>query len=90
MNAAGPGPGLAAFLAAAPQPQRGALRLLLALMRRPRGRAALRRVPPLAQLGHGLGAMGYFEDPGVAVKLGWDADAIASRGRTMRRDEGRL
>ena len=88
MNAADPG--LAAFVAAAPQPQRAALRLLLALARRPRGKAVLRTLAPAAQVAEGLTAMGHFEDPAVAVKLGWDADAIASRGRALRRAEGRL
>jgi hypothetical protein len=91
VNAAGPGPGpgLEAFVAAAPQPQRAALSMLLALACRPRGKALLHRFAPADQLAHGLAAMGRFEDPGVAVKLGWDADAIAARGRALRREEAR-
>lgn len=82
--------GLDRFVAAAPQPQRAALRLLVALERRPRGRRVLRYVgQPVDQLAAGLVAMGRWEDPVNAVELGWDADAIAARGRALRREEGR-
>jgi len=81
--------GLDVFVDAAPQPQRSSLRLLLALERRPRGRRLLARVHALDQLANGLVAMGRYEDPVNAVPLGWDADAIASRGRALRRAEGR-
>lgn len=89
MTAARPTPGLDAFVAAAPPLERAGLRLLIALARRPRGKAVLHRLPPVEQLANGLAAMGHFEDPAVAVKLGWDADAIASRGRALRREERR-
>lgn len=83
-------PRLDAFIAAAPQPQRAGLRLLVALARRPAGRRALRRVAaPLEQLANGLLAMARFEDPAHARPLGWDADAVAARGRELRRAEGR-
>lgn len=83
-------PHLDAFLAAAPQPQRAGLRLLVALGRRPAGRRVLRRTaPPLEQLAHGLLEMARFEDPAHARALGWDADAVAARGRELRRAEGR-
>ncbi|MBS1869479.1 MAG: hypothetical protein JSS99_07420 [Actinobacteria bacterium] len=77
------------FVDAAPQPQRSGLRLLVALERRPRGRRLLGRVHTLDQLANGLVAMGRYEDPANAVPLGWDADAIAARGRALRRQEGR-
>lgn len=83
-------PRLDAFLAAAPQPQRAGLRLLVALGRRPFGRRVLHRTaPPLGQLAHGLLAMARFEDPVHARALGWDADAVAARGRELRRAEAR-
>jgi hypothetical protein len=81
--------GLARFVAAAPQPQRSGLRLLIALERRPRGRRVLGRVHAIDQLANGLVAMGRYEDPVNAVALGWDADAVAARGRALRREEGR-
>lgn len=82
-------PGLDRFLAAAPLPQRPVLRLLLALVRRPRGARLLHRLAPLDQLANGLAAMGRLEDTVVAVRLGWDADAVAARGRALRRAGGR-
>jgi hypothetical protein len=77
------------FIAATPQPQRSALRAVLALARRPRGAALLDRVPPLAQVGRALLGMSRYEDPAVARSLGWDADAVVARGRALRRAEGR-
>jgi len=81
--------GLDVFVDAAPQPQRSSLRLLLALERRPRGRRLLARVHAIDLLANGLLAMGRYEDPVHAVPLGWDADAIAARGRALRHAEGR-
>jgi len=77
------------FVAAAPLPQRAGLRALVALGRRPRGMRALARLTPAEQLATGLLAMERFEDPPAALALGWDADAIAARGRALRRAEGR-
>jgi hypothetical protein len=77
------------FVAAAPQPQRAGLRLVLALASRPRGAALLNRVPPLAQVGRSMLAMECYEDPAVARALGWDAEAVVARGRALRRAEGR-
>lgn len=82
--------GLTRFVDAAPQPQRSGMRLLIALERRPRGRRLLARAHAVDQLANGLVAMGRYEDPVRAVALGWDADAIAARGRALRREEGRL
>ena len=50
----------------------------------------LGRAPTVDQLAHGLVAMDRYEDPVNAVALGWDADAVAARGRALRREEGRL
>jgi hypothetical protein len=82
--------GLDRFVDAAPQPQRSGLRLLVALERRPRGRRVLGRVHAIDQLANGLVAMGHYEDPANALALGWDSDAIAARGRALRREDGRL
>jgi hypothetical protein len=77
------------FVAAAPHPQRAGLRLLVALGRRPRGRRLLARAAPVDQLANGLIAMERFDDPAVATALGWDAAAVAARGRALRSAEGR-
>jgi hypothetical protein len=77
------------FIAAAPQPQRTGLHAVLALARRPRGAALLKRVPPLAQLARALLAMERYEDPRMARSLGWDAEAVVARGRALRHAEGR-
>jgi hypothetical protein len=78
-----------AFIAAAPQPQRSGLRLLVALECRPRGRRVLGRAHAIDQLANGLLAMGHYEDSARSIALGWDADAVAARGRALRREEGR-
>lgn len=65
------------------------MRLLVALARRPRGARLLTALAPVDQLAGGLLAMEHYEDPGVARGLGWDADAVAARGRALRREEGR-
>ncbi len=77
------------FLAAAPLPQRAALRLLLDLARRPRGARILSRIGPLELLVGGILAAGRHEDPRVARALGWDAEGVVARGRALRRAEGR-
>jgi len=77
------------FLAAAPWPQRAGLRIMVALGRRPRGTALLRRLAPADQLAQSLLGMERFEEPAVARALGWDADAVVARGRALRRAEGR-
>jgi hypothetical protein len=65
------------------------MRLLVSLARRPRGSWLLARLAPIDQLAGGLLAMERYEDPALARKLGWDADAVAARGRALRREEGR-
>ena len=81
--------GLDSFIAAAPWPQRAGLRLLLALVRRPRGAALLGRAPMAKQLASSLLALGHYDEPAVARALGWDAHAVIARGRELRRSEGR-
>ena len=77
------------FVAAGPWPQRTAIRLLLPLARRPRGRAMLSLVGGADQALCGVAALGHYDRPEVARGLGWDAEGIVARGRTLRRDEGR-
>jgi hypothetical protein len=77
------------FIAASPAAQRPALRLLLALARRPRGLALLAKVAPADQAAAGLEAMARYDDPATARALGFDADAVVARGRALRRSEGR-
>jgi hypothetical protein len=77
------------FLAAGPWPQRLGLRALVTLARRPRGARVLARLHSAQQLAAGLIALERFEDQELARELGWDADAVAARGRELRRREGR-
>jgi hypothetical protein len=81
--------GVDAWIAAGPAPQRWAMRALIALAARPRGAAVLRRLGPLGQLGGSILAMRCHDDPARARALGWDADAVAARGRELRRAGGR-
>lgn len=81
--------GLDSFIAAAPWPQRAALRAMVALASRPRG-ARLLAIFPMAQQAAGSTlALGRYDDPTVASALGWDAGAVAARGRALRRAERR-
>jgi hypothetical protein len=81
--------GVDAWVAAGPLPQRWAMRALLALAARPRGAAMLRRLGPLGQLAGSMLAMRRFDEPARGRSLGWDAEAVAARGRELRRAEGR-
>jgi hypothetical protein len=81
--------GLDSFLAAAPWPQRVGLRMLLALVRRPRGAALLVRAPLAEQAAHAILTLGRYDEPALARSLGWDAGAVVARGRALRRAEGR-
>jgi hypothetical protein len=65
------------------------MRLLLSLLRRPRGAGLLARVPAAHQAAAAVLAMGRYDDPGVARALGWDAAGVVARGRALRRAEGR-
>jgi hypothetical protein len=80
---------LEGFIAAAPWPQRTAMRLLLELVRRPRGAALLARVPLAQQMASSLLALGRYDEPAIARALGWDAEAVVARGRELRRAEDR-
>lgn len=77
------------FVRSAPAPQRAGMRALIALARRPRGRALLARSGAANQLAQMLVSLGRYDDPAVARSLGWDAEAVAARGRALRRAEGR-
>jgi hypothetical protein len=81
--------GLDSFLDAAPRAQRAALRLLLALQRRPRGAALLARLPLAERAASSTLGLGRYDDPAIAAALGWDAAAVVARGRALRREEGR-
>jgi hypothetical protein len=80
---------LDSFVRAAPQPQRAGMRVLMALARRPRGAALLSRAPLAQQAAHALLALERYDEPALARTLGWDAAAVAARGRELRRAEGR-
>ena len=75
--------------AAAPPWQRPALRALLALGARPRGRALLALLKPADHAAAALLAMARYDEPELARALGWDAEAVVARGRELRRAEGR-
>jgi CubicO group peptidase (beta-lactamase class C family) len=78
------------FVACAPALQRAGLRALVALAHRPRGAALLARAPAIDRLAQVVVALGRYDDPGVAIALGWDGDEVVARGRALRRAEGRL
>ena len=77
------------LVAAGPWPQGLGLRALIALARRPRGRALLRHNDLADQAAQSLTAFAAYDEPEAAAALGWDADAVAARGRALRRAEGR-
>jgi hypothetical protein len=77
------------FIAAGPWPQRAVIRWLVPLARRPRALRMLGLLVPADQALTALAAFGYYDDPVVAAALGWDAEAVAARGRQLRRREGR-
>ena len=77
------------FIASAPQPQRMGMRMLVGVGRRPRGRALLERAPALNQLTQMILTLSLYDDPRVALELGWDGAAVVARGRALRRAEGR-
>ena len=71
--------GLHEFIAAAPWPQRAALRTLLALVCRPRGAALLAHSPLAGQLAASLRALGHYDEPAVARALGLSRRTIYRR-----------
>lgn len=77
------------FVRSAPAPQRAGMRALIALARRPRGRALLARAGAADQIAQMLTSLGHYDDPAVARALSWDADAVVARGRALREAEGR-
>jgi hypothetical protein len=81
--------GFESLIAAAPWPQRVGLRALLALGRRPRGASLLAYLPLAEQVASATLALERYDDPALARSLGWDAAAVSSRGRALRRAEGR-
>lgn len=81
--------GFESFVRASPWPQRAGMRLLLALARRPRGAELLERLPLAHQMAQAALGLSRYDDPEVSRALGWDADAVAARGRELRRAEGR-
>jgi hypothetical protein len=81
--------GFKEFVDASPFPQRAALRVLVALVRRPRGLKLLGHLAPADFAAHGVIALGRYDDPIVAHRLGWDPGAVVARGRELRRTEGR-
>jgi hypothetical protein len=85
----GPSDSLAQFVRSAPAPQRAGMRALIALARRPRGRALLSRAGAADQLAQMLTSLGHYDDPAVARTLGWDAESVIARGRALRQAEGR-
>ena len=80
---------LAEFVRSAPAPQRVGMRALIALVRRPRGRALLARSGAANQLAQMLVSLARYDDPVLTRSLGWDAEAVVARGRALRRAEGR-
>ncbi|HEY8304196.1 MAG TPA: hypothetical protein VIG42_06370 [Solirubrobacteraceae bacterium] len=80
---------LHAFIASAPRLQRGGMRALVALARRPRGAALLARVPAVNQLAQMVLSLGRYDDPALSRALGWDGATVVARGRALRRAEGR-
>ncbi|HEX3392726.1 MAG TPA: hypothetical protein VHS55_09195 [Solirubrobacteraceae bacterium] len=77
------------FVGAAPLPQRCAMQALIALTKRPRGRALLTRAGAADQLAQMLTSLGLYDDPTIARTLGWDAEAVVARGHALRQAEGR-
>jgi len=77
------------FVASAPALQRVGMRALVALARRPRGAALLARAPAIDQLAQIVVALGRYDDPEVAMTLGWDGAGVVARGRALRHAERR-
>jgi len=77
------------FVAAGPPALRLGLRALLAVARRPRGSRLLERTPRLHTPALAALSLERYDDPVVSRALGFDADAVAARGRALRHAEGR-
>jgi hypothetical protein len=68
------------LIAATPAWRRPGMRAMFALASRPRGLALLRRLAPADQAAAGLVALIRYDDPVLARRLGWDAEAVVARG----------
>jgi hypothetical protein len=82
-------PRLDAFIAAAPRWRQPGMRALFALATRPRGMALLQRLAPADQAASALLVLLRYDDPAISKSLGWDAQQVAERGRSLRRSEHR-
>lgn len=80
---------LARLVAAAPPNVRPGLKVLLALGRRPRGRALLHRLAPADRAAGGLLAMAHYDERHASLPLGYDPEQVVARGRALRESEGR-
>jgi hypothetical protein len=69
---------------AAPAWRRPGMRLMFALARRRRGLALLHRFSPADQAAAGMLALVRYDDPALARRLGWDAEAVIARGNAAR------
>jgi hypothetical protein len=77
------------FIQAVPRWRQPGMRALLALATRPRGLKLLQRLQPLDQAASGLLALLRYDDPAISRLLGWDAERVAERGRSLRHAEHR-
>jgi hypothetical protein len=77
------------FIRAAPRWRQPGMRVLLALVTRPRGLALLQRLAPADQAATSLIHLLRYDDPAIARSLGWDAEHVAERGRALRHAEHR-
>jgi hypothetical protein len=82
-------PELEQLILAGPRWQRPAMRMLLTLGARPRGRRLLALLAPADYAAAALLAMARYDDREEALALGWDAATVVQRGRALRRAEGR-
>lgn len=77
------------LIAAGPRWQRPAMRALVTLGARPRGRALLALMRPADHAAAALIAMARYDEREQALALGWDPEAVVARGKALRRAEGR-
>ncbi|MFL5829606.1 MAG: hypothetical protein ACJ76X_06785 [Solirubrobacteraceae bacterium] len=82
-------PALEEFLNGAPRWRRPGMRALIALATRPRGLALLERLAPADQAATALIRLVAYDDPSISTSLGWDAERVAERGRSLRHAEHR-
>jgi hypothetical protein len=82
-------PALDHFIRGAPRWRRPGIRALMALATRPRGLALLERLAPADQAATALIRLVAYDDPSISTSLGWDAERVAERGRSLRHAEHR-